>query len=344
MTSAAILTVRDLSIDYLTRRGPLHAVRDVSFELARGETIAFIGESGSGKTTLAASLIRLSPRSAVIRSGEILYTKDGHTDDVRRFDGDELREFRWSECAMVFQAAQSSFNPVLPIWDHFLDTARAHGMRDAHAVRARADELLGLVQLDPRAVLPAYPHELSGGMRQRVLIAMSLLLGPQVLILDEPTTALDIITQRAILDLLRDLRAKLGFAMIFISHDLSIAAELADRVLTMYAGRVVERASVDDLFYRPRHPYSVGLLHAMPRLSGAVGGAESIPGSPPDLMRLPPGCSYAPRCPFAIEACRREEPALVAVDTPGHDAACIRWQDVGVSVGAVARPAAEGMA
>lgn len=340
----AVLSVKDLSIDYRTRRGAVHAVRDVSFQLEQGETLAIIGESGSGKTTLAVSLIRLSPRTAVITSGEIRYTKDGMTSDVRTLDDDELREFRWSECAMVFQAAQSSFNPVIPIWDQFLDTARAHGMRDAQAVRDRADDLLGLVHLDPKRVLRAYAHELSGGMRQRVLIAMSLLLGPQVLILDEPTTALDILTQRSILDLLRDLRVKLGFAMIFISHDLSIAAELADRMITMYAGRIIERASVGDMFYRPRHPYSVGLLRAVPKVSGALGSIDSIPGSPPDLIRLPPGCSYAPRCPFVIDACRIEEPPLLAVDTPRHDAACIRWKDVANVVGNAEKPVTEKLA
>jgi peptide/nickel transport system ATP-binding protein len=341
---SAVLSVRDLSIDYQTRRGPVHAVRDVTFDLEKGETLAIIGESGSGKTTLAVSFIRLSPRSAVIRKGEILYTKGGLTTDVRKLDDDDLREFRWSECAMVFQAALNSFNPVITIWDQFLDTAQAHGMKDARAVRGRADDLLELVHLDPKRVLRAYPHELSGGMRQRVLIAMSLLLDPQILILDEPTTALDILTQRAILDLLRDIRRNLGFAMIFISHDLSIAAELADRMITMYAGRVVERARVDDLFYRPRHPYSVGLLRAVPRVSGALGAIESIPGAPPDLIRLPPGCSYAPRCPFAIDACRAAEPPLIAVDMPEHDAACIRWQDVAKTVGNAERPVAEKLA
>jgi peptide/nickel transport system ATP-binding protein len=339
-SKTAVLSVRDLSIDYLTRRGPVHAVRDVSFELEKGETLAIIGESGSGKTTLAVSLIGLSPRSARVTAGELLYTKDGVTADIRTFEQDELREFRWSECAMVFQAALNSFNPVITIWDQFLDTAKAHRMNDERAVRKRADELLDLVNLDPRRVLRAYPHELSGGMRQRVLIAMSLLLGPQMLILDEPTTALDILTQRAILDLLRDLRRKLGFAMIFISHDLSIAAELADRMLTMYAGRVVERATVRDLFYRPRHPYSVGLLRAVPRVSGALGSVESIPGSPPDLVRLPPGCSYAPRCPFVVDRCREAEPPLIPVDTPDHDAACIRWKDVAAAVGNAERPVA----
>jgi peptide/nickel transport system ATP-binding protein len=170
-------------------------------------------------------------------------------------------------------------------------------------------------------------------MKQRVLIALSLLLQPQLIILDEPTTALDILTQRSIIDLLADLRKKLGFSMIFISHDLSIAAELADRMITMYAGAVVERASVNDLFYRPRHPYSVGLLRAVPKVSGAMGAVESIAGSPPDLIRLPPGCTYAPRCPFVRDACLEREPDLLPVETPGHDARCIRWQVVAEQIG-----------
>lgn len=339
-----VLSVRGLSIDYRTRRGAVRAVRDVSFDVAHGETLAIIGESGSGKTTMAVSLIGLSPRSAEVRAGELLYTKDGITVDIRKLEQDELREFRWSECAMVFQAALNSFNPVITIWDQFLDTGKAHGMKDERVVRARADELLDLVNLDPTRVLRAFPHELSGGMKQRVLIAISLLLGPQLLILDEPTTALDILTQRAILDLLRELRQKLGFAMIFISHDLSIAAELADRMITMYAGKIVERATVNDMFYRPRHPYSVALLRAVPRVSGVLGAIESIPGSPPDLIRLPPGCSYAPRCPFAIDTCLEAEPPLIPVDTPAHDAACIRWKDVAAAVGNAERPVAEKLA
>ena len=316
-----VLSVRDLSIDYITRKGPVHAVRDVSFELEKSETLAIIGESGSGKTTLAVGLIRLSPRGTKVTKGEILYTKNGLTTDIRTLDEDDLREYRWAEAAMVFQAALNSFNPVITIWEQFLDTARAHGMKDRQKVRDRADELLELVHLDAKRVLPAFPHELSGGMKQRVLIALSLMLEPQLVILDEPTTALDILTQRSIIDLLKQLRERLGFSMIFISHDLSIAAELADRMITMYAGRVVEAANVDDMFYRPRHPYSVALLRAVPRVSGALGAIESIPGSPPDLIRLPPGCPYVPRCPFAIPQCSEAEPPLLAVDTPDHDAA-----------------------
>ncbi len=323
-----ILEVSRLSVEFLTGRGAVHAVNDVSFELERGETLAIIGESGSGKTTLALSLIRLLPLSSRVTAGRITYAKDGLVTDTLSLGDDDLRHFRWGDCAMVFQGALNSFNPVIDIWSQFLDTAKAHGMNERRRVHERAEELLRLVHLDPKRVLRAYQHELSGGMKQRVLIAMSLLLSPQIVILDEPTTALDILTQRSIIDLLRQLRRQLGFAMIFISHDLSIAAELADRMITMYAGRVVERAKVDDLFYRPRHPYSVGLLRAVPKVSGSLGAVASIPGSPPDLILLPPGCAYHPRCAFGTEACLAMEPPLVGVDMPQHEAACIRWQVV----------------
>jgi peptide/nickel transport system ATP-binding protein len=339
-----VLSVRDLSIVYRTRRGPVQAVRNVSFELRRGETLAFIGESGSGKTTMAVSLIRLSPRTAQIASGQILYAGDSGTIDITKLEGEELREFRWRDCAMVFQAALNSFNPVISIWEQFLDTGRAHGMSKTSEVRARSGELLRLVNLDPDRVLRAYPHELSGGMRQRVLIAMSLLLEPSIVILDEPTTALDILTQRSIIDLLRKLRAQLGFSMIFISHDLSLAAELADRVITMYAGTVVERAAVKDMFYRPRHPYSMGLLRAVPRVTGALGSLTSIAGSPPDLIKLPEGCTYHPRCPYVVDACKEREPDLLAVDMPEHDARCIRWKHVAEVVGTAEAAVAEKLA
>jgi len=330
---SVLLSVRDLAIEYGSRRGPVQAVRGVSFDLEQGETVAVIGESGSGKTTLAIGLIRLNPRGARVTRGEILFSDERGTENVLDMDAETLRRFRWQRAAMVFQSALNSFNPVIDVWAQFLDTARAHGMDDARAVKRRARELLDLVHLDPDRVLRAYPHQLSGGMKQRALIALSLLLGPRLLILDEPTTALDILTQRQVIDLLRDLRRQLGFSMIFISHDLSLAAELADRVLTMYAGRIVEEARVADLFYRPRHPYSVGLLRAVPRVSGELGALASIPGSPPDLVSPPSGCAYHPRCPFAIDRCRIEDPPLGPVDSPGHAAACLRWQAVAEAVG-----------
>lgn len=228
---------------------------------------------------------------------------------------------------MVFQSALNAFNPVLRIWDQMYDTAKSHGWSDRKAVRERVMEMLRFVQLDADRVIDAYPHELSGGMRQRVLIAMALLLDPQVLILDEPTTALDILTQRTIIDLLRELKENQGFTMIFISHDLAIAAELADRIATMYAGRVIELGSSEDIFYRPRHPYTLGLIRAVPKVSGGYEELFSIPGSPPDLIDLPSGCKFHPRCAFATDKCRSEEPELVEVG-PDHQAACWHWEEV----------------
>jgi peptide/nickel transport system ATP-binding protein len=313
----------------------VQAVRNVSFDLTGGETLAIIGESGSGKSTLALSLVSLLPAGARTTSGQILYVRrSGHVLDVRHLPSEALRQFRWAECALVFQAALNAFNPVLTIWEQFLDTARAHTRWSPPTVRTRADELLELVNLDPERVLPAYPHELSGGMRQRVLLALSLLLEPRVIVLDEPTTALDVLTQRSIIELLRTIKRRLGCAMMFISHDLSLAAEIADHVITLYAGRIVETAGVDDLFYRPRHPYSVGLLKAVPRVSGALGELASIPGSPPDLVRLPRGCAYHPRCPFGMVACTEVDPPLEPVDAPDHAAACLRWLAVAQAVDA----------
>src|SRR6266487_4230163 len=220
-----------------------------------------------------------------------------------QLSAEELRRFRWQECAMVFQAAQNALNPVARVWDHMLDTARAHRSMPRAEIRERSERLLAMVQLEPRRVLNAFPHELSGGMRQRVLIAMSLLLDPQILILDEPTTALDILTQRAIIEVLRAIRSQLRFAVLFISHDLSLAAELADRVATMYAGKIVELGTVRDTFYTPRHPYTVGLIKAVPPVAGDLFEISSIPGAPPSLLNLPSGCSFNPRCSYSRTRC-----------------------------------------
>ncbi len=322
-----ILSVRDLWVEYRATRGMVQAVRGISFDLRRGESLALIGESGSGKTTLAVALIRLLTRTARVPRGSISYHRAGREIDVLTLGAEQLRRFRWKECAMVFQSALNSLNPVLKVWDQMYDTVRYHDSMSKEAARERSLELLQLVQLDAARVLNSYPHELSGGMCQRVLIAMSLLLNPQVLILDEPTTALDILTQRSIINLLRDLKSTLGFSTIFISHDLSLAAELADRVATMYAGQVVELGDVRDIFYRPRHPYTLGLLQAVPSLTASDSEMTSIPGSPPDLIDLPSGCKFHPRCSFATERCRMEEPALLTVGER-HGAACFHWEEV----------------
>jgi len=321
------LSVRDLWVEYRARRGTVKAVRGVSFDLHKGETLSLTGESGSGKTTLGLALIWLLVKTARIRQGQIIYRRDGQEYDVLSLKPQELQHFRWKECAMVFQSALNAFNPVLRIWDQMYDTVKAHDYTDREEVRRRALDLLGLVQLEPERVINAYPHELSGGMRQRVLLAMSLLLNPQIIILDEPTTALDILTQRTIIELLRKLKQELGFSMIFISHDLSLAAELADRVASMYAGRIVEIGDVYEVFYRPKHPYTLGLIKAVPTVSGGFRELVSIPGSPPDLISLPPGCKFHARCPYADQRCREEEPELMAV-TKGHHVACFYWEQV----------------
>jgi peptide/nickel transport system ATP-binding protein len=334
-----VLSVQNLSIDYKARRGRVQAIRNVSFDLYPGEALALIGESGSGKTTLGLGLVQLLPSAATISQGRIIYRRHARSSqraalqpavsepavEVTQLKGRRLREFRWKECAMVFQSALNALNPVLRISDHFADTARAHGYLQGTPLRERAEHLLTLVRLDPARVWRAFPHELSGGMRQRVLIALGLLLEPQLLILDEPTTALDILTQRNIMDVLKDLRSKLDFSLIFISHDLSLAAELADRVATVYAGKIVELGDVQTIFHAPVHPYTIGLINAVPTLAGTREELTSIPGSPPDLIDLPTGCKFHPRCPIADVRSREQEPELAQVGS-GHQVACWNWQ------------------
>ena len=324
-----ILSVRGLDVEYKTGNGWMKAVRGVDLDIRQGEAVALIGESGSGKSTLGFALLRMLVRTARISGGSAIYREQsGREVDLIKLKDKDFRRVRWSEIAMVFQAAQNSLNPVMRVSDTFLETAKAHGMNNRSQVRARTLELLKMVQLDSERVYGAYPHELSGGMRQRVSIALALLLEPQLIILDEPTTALDILTQRAIIDVIKNLRDKLDFTMIFISHDLSLAAELADRVATMYAGQIVEYGPVRDVFYTPKHPYSVGLLNAVPPIVGEeFTPLTAIPGSTPNMLRIPPGCPFHPRCPYATEICQQQDPPLI--DLGGtHFAACHHHDEV----------------
>ena len=325
------LAVKNLSIEYRARRGRVQAIRNVSFDVQRGEAMALIGESGSGKTTLGLGVVRLLPSTATISQGSLIYRRFANGSgsstreiDVLKLKDSQLRQFRWKECAMVFQSALNALNPVLRISEHFADTARAHGYLRGKELAERSRHLLTLVRLDPDRVWKSFPHELSGGMRQRILIALSLLLEPQLIILDEPTTALDILTQRNIMDVLKKLRTQLDFSLIFISHDLSLAAELADRVATVYAGKIVEIADVQTLFKAQTHPYTIGLINAVPTLAGTKEDLTSIPGSPPDLIDLPTGCKFHPRCPLADARCKEQEPELEDVST-GHQVACWHW-------------------
>ncbi|WP_431868702.1 ABC transporter ATP-binding protein [Nocardiopsis eucommiae] len=342
-----LLSVRGVDVGYRTgRRTQVTAVHDVSFDLHPGQSMALVGESGCGKTTLGLGLLRLLPRSGVVPKGEILFRrKDGTRVDVRTLEKEKLRRFRWNEAAMVFQGAMNAFNPVLRIEEHFLDTFRAHERagrrRPRKEILERSAELLEMVRLDPARVLGSYPHELSGGMRQRSLIALALALRPQLIILDEPTTALDILTQRSIVERLAELREELRFSMVFITHDLGLAAELADRVGTMYAGRLIETGTTRDIFYRSRHPYTSALINAVPPVVGDLHVPESLPGGPPSLNALPPGCSFAPRCAHALDVCTTTRPTLDVLQHRdaglSHTAACLRSTDAELHAEGVSR-------
>ncbi|HEX9037378.1 MAG TPA: ABC transporter ATP-binding protein [Ktedonobacterales bacterium] len=325
-SDAPVLEVKNLSITYATDEGPeVRAVTDVSFTLRRGEILGLAGESGCGKSTLAYALTRLLSPLATVTQGEVLFHRAGGSApvDVLALSPEQLREFRWSELAIVFQSAMNALNPVMTLGAQIEDTLRAHRPAMGKTERsARAVALLRQVGIAADR-LAAYPHELSGGMRQRASIAIALALEPAVVIMDEPTTALDVVVQREILSEILRLRDALGFSVMFITHDLSLLLELADRVAIMYAGRIIERGPSRALYARPRHPYSHGLIHAFPALRGPRRRALGIPGSPPDLRDAPPGCAFHPRCPLAFAACRELVPPLRAADgAPGVEVAC----------------------
>ncbi|GAB2977098.1 ABC transporter ATP-binding protein [Saccharothrix stipae] len=307
----AVLEIRGLNVDYGLGDEAVHAVRDVDLTLYRGEVLGLAGESGSGKSTLAYGLTRLLPPPGVIAGGEVLYHPDGGDPvDVLRMTHQELRAFRWAEVAIVFQGAMNSLDPVHRISAQLTDVIKAHDPRGTPAARlARARELLHLVGISADR-LDSYPHQLSGGMRQRVMIGMALALEPKVVIMDEPTTALDVVVQRQILRQLVELRERLGFSVVFITHDLSLLVEFSDRIAIMYGGRIVEQADSADLYRDPLHPYSHGLLNSFPALRGPKRELTGIPGSPPDLRAMPPGCAFHPRCPHAMERCGVEVPVL----------------------------------
>jgi peptide/nickel transport system ATP-binding protein len=312
-----VLEIRDLCVDYGLGPGGVRAVTNASFTLHRGEVLGLAGESGSGKSTLAYAVTRLLRAPGVITGGEVLFhsrpdDSAPQTVDLLAADPGQLAKIRWSELAMVFQSAMHALNPVARIERQLTDVLRRHRPDMGPADRRdRAVELLRMVGITADR-LRSYPHELSGGMRQRVMIAMALALEPQVVIMDEPTTALDVVTQREIIDELMQLRERLGFAVIFITHDLSLLLELADSIAIMYAGRIVEYAKAAELFRSPRHPYSLGLLNSFPGLHGERVRMTGIPGSPPSLKLLPTGCTFHPRCPYALERCAVQEPPLRA--------------------------------
>ncbi|WP_372441159.1 ABC transporter ATP-binding protein [Microvirga arvi] len=317
-----LLSVRDLSVQFRTDQGLITAVDGVSFDLRAGQTLGIVGESGSGKSVTAMSLLRLLPPATTrIARGEILL--EGR--DIIKASESELERIRGRDVSIVFQDPMSSLNPVLTIGRQICEPLRLHLKLSRAEAKERAVDLLGFVGIpSPRESLGSYPHQLSGGQRQRVVIAMALACRPKVLIADEPTTALDVTTQAQILDLLRELQSKLHMAVILITHDLGVVAEFADDVLVMYAGRMVEKSPVSQLFARARHPYTQGLLNSIPPFGDQeLEKLPAINGTVPSPFAMPSGCAFHPRCTFASSACLEAVPELASCG-PNHVAACLR--------------------
>ena len=314
-----VLEMRGISVDYGNGPGAVHAVSDVSLTLHRGEFLGIAGESGSGKSTLAYAIIRLLRPPGRVTAGQVRYHRagTGEVADILTLPREDLRALRWQEISMVFQGAMNALNPVLDVASQLTDVLTTH--RPAMTASERDDriaEMLHLVGISTDR-LRSYPHQLSGGMRQRVMIAMALLLDPEIIVMDEPTTALDVVMERSILEQIAELRTRLGFSVIFITHDLSLLTEMADTIAVMYAGRVVESGPVRAIYRDPRHPYSMGLLHSFPSLRGERAVLSGIPGSPPDLRHVPEGCPFQPRCPAATAQCASLLPPLAPPDRPG---------------------------
>jgi peptide/nickel transport system ATP-binding protein len=317
MTRNPLLSVENLSVDYLTPAGKVRAVHALSLEVFEGEVLGLLGESGSGKSTAAMALLRLLPAPAVISGGRVLFQGQ----DVLRMSDARLRAFRFRKAAIVVQSAMNALCPTLSIGSQIEDTIRCHEGSEM-PTRARAIESLRLVGLDERH-LNLYPHQLSGGMRQRVVIAIALALQPELVILDEPTTALDVVLQREILDELRTLKIRLGFSVLLISHDLSLMLEFCDRIGVMYAGSLVECGPKPSIVEEPLHPYTRGLFQSFPALHGPRRRLTGVPGSPPDLRALPPGCAFLPRCALGDAECSSAAPLLLERGS-SHQVACFK--------------------
>ena len=317
-----LLQVEELGVRFLTEDGIVHAVDGVSYSVDSGQTLGIVGESGSGKSVASLTTMGLTRGSSAQVSGRIMF--EGR--NLQELSGEELRQIRGNEIAMIFQDPLSSLHPFYKVGAQLTEAIRAHRDVSRASARDRAVELLELVGIpDPAHRVDQYPHEFSGGMRQRAMIAMALSNEPKLLIADEPTTALDVTVQAQILALIDDLQRRLGMAVIIITHDLGVVAEIADEIAVMYAGRIVEHASTERIFDNPQHPYTWGLLRSIPRLSAAR-SAELIPiaGRPPSLINRPSGCHFHPRCPYVQDECRREDQRLrVVPDWPGHEVACL---------------------
>ncbi|WP_040615957.1 ABC transporter ATP-binding protein [Oceanicola granulosus] len=330
--SDTVLEVRDLHTQFDTPNGIVRAVRGVTFTVRRGETLAIVGESGSGKSVSGLSIMGILPRNAAVTGGEMLFSAAGGPPrDLRKLPEKELRKVRGRQISMIFQNPMSSLNPVFPIGEQIAETLRHHLGHSPAKARAAAVSLLAQVGIsDPERRVDAYPHELSGGMRQRAMIALALACDPELLIADEPTTALDVTIQDQIIRLLARLQQERRMSMIFVTHDLKLVAEIADRVAVMYASRVVEEGAVDKVLNRPAHPYTKALLDCIPRRdydSDAGRTLKPIPGVMPNPLAPPPGCAFEPRCPIPIEVCRAAVPPFEEI-SPGHNTACLRWREL----------------
>ncbi len=326
-----LLEIKDLKTRFYTDEGIVKAVNGVSYGMEEGEILGVVGESGCGKSVHALSIMRLiQDPPGKIENGELLF----YGRDLLDLSDNEMRDIRGAQIAMVFQDPMTSLNPVYTVGNQIMEALKIHlGMNDKQA-RGRAAELLSTVGIpDAKQRVNDYPHQFSGGMRQRAMIAMALSCNPTLLIADEPTTALDVTIQAQIVDLVKRLQENLGMAVMWITHDLGIIAEIAQKVNVMYAGYIVERGGVRDIFKHTRHPYTIGLLGSLPRLDEAPGTKlVSIPGLPPDLLALPPGCPFAARCIYAIDQCKEEMPQLERVEGSDHTVACWRWEEIAEGV------------
>jgi peptide/nickel transport system ATP-binding protein len=317
-----ILEVRDLSVEYVLESGIVCAVEKVSFDVARGEFLAIVGESGCGKSTLLFGIAQLLNPPAEISGGSVSF--QGR--NLVQLDDHDLAAVRWKDMSVVMQSAMNALNPVTSIGAQFRDAMRAHGTSSKEEIQRRSEEVLKMVGIDP-VHLKSYPHQLSGGMRQRSMIAMAMLFTPELIIMDEPTSALDVVAQRSLMAQIKDLQQEFGFAVIFVTHDMSLVSHYSDRLMVMYAGQVSEAGPTRQLFDQPSHPYTVGLMDAFPSIRGPRVPLTGIPGSPPDLAKPPAGCRFAPRCPQVNPRCETEQPAQYQVE--GTLVRCFQYDNAG---------------
>ena len=303
ISTRPVLEVKDLVVEYATQHGPVRAVDRVSLQVAPGEFLGIVGESGCGKSTLLFAIARLLSPPASIVSGEVRFQGN----DMVTLDDEELRHVRWRHYSVVMQSAMNALNPVLTVGDQIRDAIDAHEKMASRKIQQRSEEVMRLVGIDP-IHLRSYPHQLSGGMRQRAMIAMALVFTPELMIMDEPTSALDVVAQRSLMLQIKELQRKIGFAAIFVTHDMSLVSHFSDRLAIMYAGQVMELGETRKVFAEPRHPYSAGLLGSFPSIHGPKVPLKGIPGAPPDLAHPPAGCRFHPRCPHVMPLCLTVDP------------------------------------